>query len=162
MLCLVPHALLGLISRNFLLKRSSISLDLRTRTNLASSYFQSFRFVRIVASRDLACRVPRWRRCGLVSNRITQLQAPEFAKAIWISERELSYARELAAHLLVDAGCACPIEHIYQFPGILSKFNFKLTFLVNGKLARRIQYARALFLVTVVYVELSAGKIKGC
>jgi hypothetical protein len=67
----------------------------------------------------------------------------------------------LAASILVNALRAFPIKDICQFPGILGEFDFKLAVLVESKLALWIQYARALFLVGVVQINLSAREIEG-
>src|SRR5208282_684785 len=65
-----------------------------------------------------------------------------------------------AASISVDAWRALPIEHVYQSPGILIEFDLKLAILVNGELARRIQYAGALFLIGVVQIKLPTRKIE--
>jgi hypothetical protein len=66
-----------------------------------------------------------------------------------------------AASVLIDARRALPIEHIYQVPSVLIEFDLKLALLVDSKLAGWIQYARALALVRVVQIELTAGEIEG-
>jgi hypothetical protein len=55
----------------------------------------------------------------------------------------------------VNARSPLPIDHIHQFPRILSKFNFELAVLVDGKLAFWIQDASAFGLVGVV--EIGSG-----
>ena len=59
---------------------------------------------------------------------------------------------KLSSHL-VDAGCAGPVDHIYQLPGILVEYDLQLPIFIHGELSGRKQNARALFLVRGVYPQ---------
>jgi hypothetical protein len=65
-----------------------------------------------------------------------------------------------AATVLIHALSAFPIEYIHESPSIFAQFDLELSLLVNDKLRRGEQFARALAFVGVIQVEFAGGQVK--
>ena len=62
---------------------------------------------------------------------------------------------------LVDAGSSLPIDNVNQLPGKPNEIVLQLTLLIDRELRFRVEGARALGLIPVVYVEFTRGQIVG-
>ena len=62
---------------------------------------------------------------------------------------------------LVNAGRSLPIDNVNQVPRIPNEIHLQLALPIDHDLGCRVQDARALALVRVVYVELASGQVVG-
>ncbi len=62
---------------------------------------------------------------------------------------------------LVDAGRSLPIDNINQLPRIPNKIHMQLSLLIKDELGFRVEGARALGLIRIIYVEFASRQIVG-